>query len=203
MAALKRAIFLLFLLLAVTSAPAQDATAPADPATKQLADRFSALMKLFTSRETEKILAEFQSPFQMTFPTGHLATDHDSLEKYFSDIYKKDVGLLQRIEIDPDDVKVTLVGENDALITATGDDKFISREGYEYKLETRWTGTARRTGAEWKFVTLSHTANVLKNPMMKEAVDASRLRPLVAGIAGLLVGLLGGWGFWTLRSSRR
>ncbi|MCC6548248.1 hypothetical protein IT570_13875 [Candidatus Sumerlaeota bacterium] len=170
---------------------------------EELGERFESLMKLFTTREVEKILAEFVEPFQITSPTADAVTNKESLEKYFTDIYKKDVGFLQRINIKPDDVTVTALDKDHALISATSDDVYISREGYEYKTVSQWNATARRVDGEWKFVTMSHTTDVLRNPMYLQAVDAARLRPLVSGLVGLIVGVIGGWAFFTLRRSTK
>lgn len=200
-------ILLLILFASFEMAAAQDPPPPSNAQNEaiqeELGERFKSLMKLFTSRQVEVILSEFTEPFQFTSPTASLATDKNSLEKYFTDIYKKDVGYLQRIEISPDDVTVTVIDQDNALLSGTSDDKYVSREGYEFKMESQWSATARRVNNEWKFVTLNHTTDVLRNPMYLQAVDRSRLRPLVSGITGLIIGVIGGWAFFTLRSGSK
>lgn len=196
-------LLLLGILILLAAVPTNAQDAESDRA--DLATRFNKLIAAhFTKQEAEQVSAYFTPQFLVTLPDHSLSVDLASLQGNFKTIYRKDLGPLQRIistlEGEPD---IRMVDDRTALLSQTSQDVFVSREGREYTIDGQWAATAVRTGGGWKFVSMHHTVDVLSNPILKEAIDNGRRGSLVSGLAGLLVGVLGGWGFFTVRSRRQ
>jgi hypothetical protein len=84
------------------------------------------------------------------------------------------------------------------LADGSMEDEFFPIIRGPFKLNSRWSATAAKSGSEWKIVSLHLSSNVFTNTLIAELTRAL----WYAGGAGLAIGGLAGW-FLGHRGRRR
>jgi hypothetical protein len=76
-----------------------------------------------------------------------------------------------------------------AVADGSMEDEFFPVIRGPFKLSSRWSAVAAKSGGEWKIVSLHLSSNVFTNQLIAELTRALWM----AGGAGLAIGALAGW----------
>jgi hypothetical protein len=162
------------------------------------ADR-QALLKILNRVETainaqdvEGIIAEMRPDCTVTWWNAETSRGSDEIRAYY-----------RRMMVDPGryltkyTTHATLgaharfigSGADVALADGSMEDEFFPVIRGSFKLNSRWSATAAKSGGEWKIVSLHLSSNVFTNSLIAELTRALWF----AGAVGLAIGGLAGW----------
>jgi ketosteroid isomerase-like protein len=66
----------------------------------------------------------------------------------------------------------------------------VFKEGEQRTMNTRWSAAVVKEGDGWKLVNVHFSANPFDNPMLDVATGATKKAAIIAGLGGLVLGLL-------------
>ena len=141
----------------------------------------------------------------MTAPSfdsdGTVSRGHDGVRAYYD---KMMTGPDRRansvkIQLNVDETSI-IHGGDTAIAWGSSLDTYDMVDGSEFTIATRWSATLVKQDGRWLIAECHISADMFDNPVLTIAVQRTMLiSGLVAGFAGLLVGVIGGF---VLRSRR-
>ena len=153
----------------------------------------SEVEKAINAQSVEGILAQMRPDCTVIWWNAEVSRGHDEIVAYYNKMMKDSGRLITRY-----DTKAKLgaharfigTGEDVALAEGTMEDEFFPVIRGPFKLDSRWSATAAKSAnGEWKIASLHLSSNVFTNPLIAELTRAIWM----AGAAGLVGGLIGGW----------
>ncbi|MBL8297632.1 MAG: hypothetical protein JNN30_04710 [Rhodanobacteraceae bacterium] len=121
----------------------------------------------------------------------------DAFRTYWNGLFDGPNAPLIAVESKPVADELTLfLGENTGVVYGTSDDTFtfrknsVFKEGEKRSMKTRWSATVAKDGEVWKLVNVHFSANAFDNPMLDAAAGIVTRTAALAGVAGLVLGLL-------------
>lgn len=136
----------------------------------------------------------FHEDLRVTTIAQELITKPEGLEPYFRswigpDQYVKSM----KMSMEADDL-TEFYGTGDSrfgICRGTGVEEYDLADGRYLTLKTRWTATVvPAEGGTWKIIALHLGVNFYDNQIVEQFQSAAKTYPPVAGIAGVIVGLL-------------
>lgn len=147
------------------------------------------------SGDYDKMLPVLSEQIRATPINQEFLTSRAEVSRYFVKWFGKE-GYLSRLEIHftPDALTELSPDRTYGLVTGTGIEKYVLRDGRPYELQTRWTAAmARESDGRWRVRGLHVGTNFLDNPILSEAEHALGKAAAVGVGVGLLAGLVIGW----------
>lgn len=87
------------------------------------------------------------------------------------------------------------------IVRGSGDEDYVLSDERFFPMKTRWTATVSKNAAgEWKILSLHIGTNFLDNPILSTAENALKTAALIAGLVGIVTGLV--LGFFVGRRKR-
>jgi len=84
----------------------------------------------------------------------------------------------------------TLYGDDTGVAYGTSLGEYELTNGMSIKVDTYWTATMVREDGKWLLASFQFAPSIFDNPLVGEAMDMVYLVGAIAGVIGLLVGLL-------------
>jgi ketosteroid isomerase-like protein len=130
----------------------------------------------------------------LVLPNGRLAQGADEIGRYYrAAIGTQADAAAHSVKLNPTiDGLVPLRGGLSAIVTGTSDDELTLAGGRTLALRSRWTATVVRQEGQWRVASLQATVNVFDNPLLNAATQALYWVGGGAGLAGVLLGAIGG-----------
>ena len=152
----------------------------------------SEVEKAINAQDVEGIIAQMGQDCTVVWWNAEISHGHDEIRAYYRKMMKDDGRLITRY-----DTKATLDGHarfvgsgaDVALADGSMEDEFFPVIRGPFKLNSRWSATAAKSGGVWKIVSLHLSANVFNNTLIAELTRALWM----VGGAGLVLGGLAGW----------
>jgi ketosteroid isomerase-like protein len=161
------------------------------------ADR-QALLKILhdvesaiNAQDVEGILAQMSPDCTVTWWNAEISRGHDDIRAYYRRMMKDDGRLISKYTTQAKlgaHARFIGSGADVALADGTMEDEFFPIIRGPFKLNSRWSATAAKSGGEWKIVSLHLSSNVFTNPLISELTRALWITGSVALIAGGLAG---------------
>jgi ketosteroid isomerase-like protein len=161
------------------------------------ADR-QALLKILhdvesaiNAQDVEGILAQMSPDCTVTWWNAEISRGHDDIRAYYRRMMKDDGRLISKYTTQAKlgaHARFVGSGADVALADGTMEDEFFPIIRGPFKLNSRWSATAAKSGGEWKIVSLHLSSNVFTNPLISELTRALWITGSVALIAGGLAG---------------
>jgi hypothetical protein len=158
-----------------------------------------ALLKILNKVETainaqdiEGIIAEMRPDCTVTWWNAEISRGHDEIRAYYNRMVKDPGRLITKyITRAKLSAHARFIGSGADVAVADGsmEDEFFPIVRGPFKLNSRWSATAARSGGEWKIVNLHLSSNVFTNILIAELKRALWF----AGGLGLVIGGLAGW----------
>ncbi len=186
----------LALLLSTLTLHAQD-TAPAveDTIHQELREARENIIAAIESRDLDRMLAYVHPDVVVTWQNGE--TTHGIAElRSFYDRLGKDAFVGYKVPYQPD--SLSIIHGGDTAISAGKVVADYQLLGRDYELTSRWTATLVREDGKWIVAAYHVSLNALDNPILSTAKSML----WIAGLAGILVGLLVGGAAVFLRNKR-
>jgi hypothetical protein len=158
-----------------------------------------ALLKILSEVETainaqdiEGILAQMRPDCTVTWWNAEISRGHDDIRAYYRRMVQDKGRLISKYTTHAklgDHARFIGSGADVAVADGSMEDEFFPIVRGTFKLNSRWSATAAKSGGEWKIVSLHLSANVFTNPLIAELTRAL----WVTGAASLVIGGLAGW----------
>jgi len=168
---------------------------------KALLKILSEVEKAINAQDIEGIIAQMSPDCTVTWWNAEIARGHAEIRDYYRRMVKDEGRLISKYTTQAKlGARARFVGSGGDVALADGsmEDEFFPIIRGPFKLNSRWSATAAKSGGEWKIVNLHLSSNVFTNTLIAELTRALWF----AGGAGVIVGGLAGW-FLGRRAKRR
>ena len=152
----------------------------------------SGVENAINAQDIEGILAEMTPDCTVTWWNAEISRGHDDIRAYYRRMVKDEGRLITKYTTKAKlGAHARFVGSAGDVALADGsmEDEFFPVIRGTFKLNSRWSATAAKSGGAWKIVNLHLSTNVFTNPLISELSRGLWF----AGGAGLVVGGLAGW----------
>lgn len=148
--------------------------------------------KAINAQDIDGILAQMSPDCTVTWWNAEISRGHDDIRAYYQRMVKDPGRYISKYTTQ------AKLGSHARFVGAAGDvalaegsmeDEFFPIIRGPFKLNSRWSATAAKSGGQWKIVNLHLSSNVFTNTLISELTRALWL----AGGAGVVVGGLIGF----------
>ena len=152
----------------------------------------SEVEKAINAQDIEGIIAQMSPDCTVTWWNAEISRGHDEIRAYYRRMVKDEGRIISKYTTQAKlgaHARFVGSGADVALADGSMEDEFFPIIRGPFKLNSRWSATAAKSGGEWKIVNLHLSSNVFTNPLISELTRAL----WYAGGAGLVIGGLAGW----------
>jgi len=152
----------------------------------------SEVEKAINAQDIEGIIAQMSQDCTVTWWNAEISRGHDDIRAYYRRMVKDQGRIISKYTTRAKlGAHARFVGSGGDVALADGsmEDEFFPIIRGPFKLNSRWSATAAKSGGEWKIVNLHLSSNVFTNTLIAEL---TRLLWYVGG-GGVVIGALAGW----------
>src|SRR5579872_2048012 len=152
----------------------------------------SEVEKAINAQDVEGILAQMRPDCTVTWWNAEISRGHDDIRAYYRKMVKDEGRYISKYTTQAklgDHARFLGSGADVAVADGSMEDEFFPIIRGPFKLSSRWSATAAKSGGEWKIVNLHLSSNVFTNVLISELTRAL----WIAGGACLFAGGLAGW----------
>ncbi len=155
---------------------------------RELRDRMFAA---YERRDMDALLKDVAPDVVITWQNADRNEGHEEFLQFYDEMMNGDNKIVKDISstFEVDDVSV-LYGDDTAVARGTLADHFVLTDGSDFVLNSKWTATVVKQATGWKVASFHVSANIFDNPILTFAKGWLVKVGLIAGIAGLVIGLL-------------
>lgn len=183
---MKKNLLILVTLAIVLSAP-QLASAATDPEVEQEITKLrEGLVDSFNHGDIDRLLTFLDTNAVVTWQNGEVCEGAAAVKAYYDRMMKGDHPVVVKVTSDPKVLGRHIQGD---WCVSWGDlnDHFTLSDGRDLPLNSHFTATIAKRGDHWMVAAFHVSVNAFDNPI---TVLAVKKVSLIAGIAGLIVGIL-------------
>lgn len=178
-------------LLAAGSVAAQP-PAKEDAAHEQLRTLRREMVEAVNAGDIDRLLTHLDDDVVVTFMDAEVARKPAGVKAYLDRMLKGDARVVKAFHCDPTVDELTHLYGDTGVAFGSSKDSYSLTDGREFSATTRWTGTLVRKGDRWKVASFHASESVFNNPILDLAKRALYWTGGVAGVAGLLAGIVVG-----------
>jgi ketosteroid isomerase-like protein len=144
------------------------------------------------AQDVEGILARMRPDCTVTWWNAEISRGHADIRAYYRRMMKDEGRIISKYTTQVKlgaHARFVGSGADVALADGSMEDEFFPIIRGPFKLSSRWSATAVKSGGEWKIVNLHLSSNVFTNTLISELTRALWF----AGGAGLVLGGVAGW----------
>jgi ketosteroid isomerase-like protein len=152
----------------------------------------SGVESAINAQDIESLIAQMNPDCTVTWWNAEISRGHGEIRAYYRRMVKDEGRIISKYTTKAKlGAHARFVGSGGDVALADGsmEDEFFPIIRGTFKLNSRWSATAAKSGGEWKIVNLHLSSNIFTNPLISELTRAL----WYAGGAGLLIGGLAGW----------
>jgi ketosteroid isomerase-like protein len=152
----------------------------------------SKVENAINAQDIEGIVAQMSPDCTVTWWNAEISRGHADIRAYYRRMVKDKGRYISKYTTQAKlGAHARFVGSGGDVALADGsmEDEFFPIIRGPFKLSSRWSATAAKSGGEWKIVNLHLSSNVFTNSLIAELTRAL----WYAGGAGLVIGGLAGW----------
>ena len=152
----------------------------------------SDVERAINAQDIEGIIAQMRPDCTVTWWNAEISRGHAEIRAYYQRMVKDEGRIISKYTTQAKlGAHARFVGSGGDVALADGsmEDEFFPIIRGPFKLNSRWSATAAKSGGEWKIVNLHLSSNVFTNTLIAELTHAL----WYAGGAGLVIGGLAGW----------
>jgi ketosteroid isomerase-like protein len=151
----------------------------------------SEVEKAINAQDIEGIIGQMHPTCTVTWWNAEISRGHDEIRAYYRKMVKDEGRLISKYMTQAKlGGPARFVGSGDvAIADGSMEDEFFPIIRGPFKLNSRWSATAAKSGNEWKIVNLHLSSNVFTNTLISEITNMMGY----VGVAGLVVGGIAGW----------
>ena len=144
------------------------------------------------AQDIEGIVAQMRPDCTVIWWNAEISRGHDEIRAYYRKMVKDPGRYITKYTTQAKlGAHARFIGGGGDVALADGsmEDEFFPIVRGPFKLSSRWSATAAKSGGQWKIVSLHLSSNVFTNTLISELTRAV----WIAGSACLIVGGLAGW----------
>ncbi len=144
------------------------------------------------AQDIEGLIALMRPDCTVTWWNAEISRGHDDIRAYYRRMVKDEGRIISKYTTKAKlgaHARFVGSGEDVALADGSMEDEFFPIIRGPFKLNSRWSATAAKSGSEWKIANLHLSSNVFTNSLISELTRALWF----AGGAGIVIGGLAGW----------
>ena len=190
-----RTWILVLVLPAVIRLPALGAeekeAAPENPAHDELRTLRAGLFDAYEKRDIEQMLEYVHQDAVITWQNGDVNRGRQGLREFYKKMMEGDDRVVECVtsKLTVDDLSI-IHGGDTAVAFGTIDDEYRLSDGTDFNLTSRWTATVVKEGDRWVVASFHVSANVFDNPILDMAKSYLIYVGIIAGLVGLLLGVV-------------
>ncbi len=174
--------------------PAAVAAEEENPIHEELRQLKSELVEAINSGNIDKTLALCSEDVVLTAQNAEVSVGREGIRAYFEKMTKGPDRRVEKFSTDPTvEALAHLYGENTATAYGSSQDHYLLVDGMEFTVDSRWSATMVREADGWKIANVHVSCNLFDNPVLNMTRQWLVWTGVIAGVAGLLVGMLLMW----------
>ena len=143
------------------------------------------------TRKFDAIAPSLHPAFTMVTVDNQKFVGLDAFKTYFVSLFEGPNAMLTKVETNlVVDEATRFLDENTGVVYGTSTDTYHFKDGDVRTMKTRWSAVTEKDGPSWKIVSAHFSANVLDNPVVEHARKTAIKGAVIAGIVGLVLGVL-------------
>ena len=159
---------------------------------KALLKILSEVEHAINAQDVEAIIAQMRPDCTVIWWNAEISRGHDDIRAYYRRMVKDPGRIISKYTTQAklgEHARFVGAGADVALADGSMEDEFFPIVRGPFKLNSRWSAAAAKSGGQWKIVNLHLSSNVFTNVLLTELTRAL----WYVGFGGLLVGALAGW----------
>ncbi len=179
--------------VAAQSPPSAPAPVPAaDESVHQALRQLKATMtKALNERDIDTIAANVTPDVVFTTMNGDVCHGPKEIRTYFDKMLNAPGHIVKNVSVSFEaDALTTLYGGDTGIAYGSSKDHYELTDGQKFDITGRWTCTMVREGDKWLIASFHYSTNVFDNPILSKLKSYAVRGAVVAGLGGLLLGVL-------------
>ncbi len=149
------------------------------------------IVHAINTQKLEEMESVFADSFTVTMVDQTRIRDLKGFHEYFRKLFDEKTGLLKSMTIEPEADRLTeFLSEDVGVDEGISKDTYVLRNGRTVQLNSKWSGTFKKFGDQWKVVSMHVGLNFLDNPVLAAREKEKFLWAGLALALGILLGLL-------------
>lgn len=169
---------------------AQENKPKEDPAHAELRALRDGLIKAVNGNDLKALLSLLDDDVIVTWQNGEVSRKPAKVEEYYNRMMKGDKRIVEQLKINPEVAELTHLYGDTGVSFGTSKDHFILTNGMDFEVETRWSATAVKKNGKWLIANFHASTNMFDNPLLNIAKKTAFWAAGIAGVVGLVVGLV-------------
>jgi ketosteroid isomerase-like protein len=127
----------------------------------------------------------------VTWMDGEVSRGRDGVKAYYDRMMTGDQRVVDSVQINPTVDELSIVyGGTTAIAFGSSDDEFKLKRGLQFKVHSRWTATLVKEQGKWMIAAFHASTSLFDNPLLNTAKTMIPVAAGIAGLAGLVLGLI-------------
>lgn len=161
-------------------------------------EQLRALLKrgaeALTTRQLDAVEPYLHPDFTLVTVDNRKLKGIGELRQYWTELFDGEAPLLKSMEARPEaDQLTTFLDGDSGVVYGTSNDRFTFTDGDVREMPSRWSAVVQKVDETWQLVSVHFSANLLDNPVLDAVKVASQRAMVMAGAAGLALGLVIGY----------
>lgn len=178
--------------LIVAGSVAAQPPAKEDVAHEQLRMLRKEMVDAVNAGDVERLLTHLDDDVVVTFMDSQVCRKPAGVRAYLDRMLKGETRVVKEFHCEPTVDELTHLYGDTGVAFGSSKDAYSLTDGREFLATTRWTGTLVRKGDRWKVASFHASESVFNNPILDLAKRALYWTGGVAGVVGLLAGVVVG-----------
>lgn len=159
---------------------------------QELRGILSTVQSSINSGNYDAMLPVLSKDIRATTITQEVISGHAEVSAYFKKWFGPG-GFLKKLDmrLNADALTELSPDKTSGIVRGSAIETYTLSDGRTYPMPSRWTATVvKEADGKWRLRTIHFGTNFLDNPILTEAKNAVTKYAVIAGIVGLLVGLI-------------
>jgi uncharacterized protein (TIGR02246 family) len=174
-------------------APSIFAVQPAqeDPVHGELRTFRDAIIDAVNKNDRDRLLTFLHKNVVVTWMDGEVSRGREGVKAYYDRMMTGDQRIVDSVQIQPTVDELSIVyGGTTAIAFGSSDDDFKLKRGLQFKVHSRWTATLVKEQGKWLIAAFHASTSLFDNPLLNTAKTMIPVAAGIAGLAGLVLGLI-------------
>ena len=169
------------------------AAPPEDPVHEELRALRDGVLDAFNKSDLERLLTFVHKDAVLTWQNAEVSRGHQGIRDYYQKMMTGPNKVVESVKgtATVDDL-TTLYGDKNGVAVGALEQDFKLADGTDLHLSNRWTADVVKEDGKWRISRFHVSANLFDNPVQQIAIKkTAQWTGGIAGLAGLLIGVLG------------
>ncbi len=162
-----------------------------DPRHAELRQLRDSVFQAYEARDIDALLKHVQDDVIVTWQNAEQNHGKAELRSFYDRMMQGDAPIVTDVKSELVVHQLaTLYEPNTAIACGTLKDQFKLRSGLSFNLDSQWSATLVKENDQWKIASFHVSSNMFDNPLLSAAQNSFWVSGGVAGVVGLILGIL-------------